>query len=184
MLDLKSNVVEITSEFRKDRLYKNSNGLRGSRVLPFVNVRETGRPRRLKILIAHHQPIMILGIAAVIERAGHGVAATCRRPSDLEAAFTVASPDLVVLAASFCERNEPFMRRLKLRDQLAATIVIGEEAPIEQIGDYMAEGVGGIVTAPAEGALLSCVRAVAGGRRWVDADFRDRWRQLQLRRSG
>lgn len=181
MLDTKSNIIEMTAVCRK-RYFSRSENVQKATVLPFADYRNAQQPRRRKVLIAHHQPIMIVGIRSVVEQAGHEVVMTCSRPSDLGMAFISALPDLLVLSASFCE--DQVLRMLKANDRFAATIVIGEEAPVDQIGDYMAEGVGGIITTSSDDALLSCVKAVVAGGRWFDADFRDRWLQLQLRRSG
>lgn len=151
---------------------------------PNYHAGHPGKPERPRVMIAHPYPIVVAGICSVIEQAGQEIVGTCAAGADLLATFFASAPDIVVLASALYDADGDFLRVLKGCDRMAAVVVIGDGVSADRVDAYLEEGVGGVLAGSSDDALAACVAAVAAGKRWIDADFRERCADLAVRQSG
>ena len=122
------------------------------------------------VLIADDHPIVLEGLAALLESAGYSIVARCANGLDVLDEFQHHRPDLLVLDVNMPGLSGiEIVRNLKEKGQQAIMVLLTASIATAEIINAMELGVDGIVlkdSAPRD--LLHCLASVRGGYRWID----------------
>ena len=125
-----------------------------------------------QLVIADDHPIVLDGLATLLESAGFGIAARCADGDAAWTAITTLKPDVAVLDIQMPKqtgldllravRAAPGHTRVVL---LTATL---DNARVVEAIDMEADGL--VLKETAAERIVQCVEAVAAGQQWIDND--------------
>ena len=132
----------------------------------------------MRVLIADDHPILLEGLAALLESAGHEVVARCTRAEEVPEALERSGPELLLLDIHMPgEGGLGLLRRLATLAQprAARVVLLTSDLTDEQAMEAISLGADGLVLkeSPPE-LLLECIREVTFGCRWVDRGIEHR----------
>jgi two-component system, NarL family, nitrate/nitrite response regulator NarL len=123
------------------------------------------------ILIADDHPIVLDGLAALFQAAGHSVIARCMSGIEVFEALQRVAPDVIILDLNMPAPNGiEIVRQLKGTAHPAKIVLLTSHLDDGQIVEAIRLGVDGIVlkeTPPQQ--LITCLDSVQAGRQWFDS---------------
>lgn len=135
-----------------------------------------------KVLLAEDDPLTLAGIQVLLDKTNFAVVATVGTGTAALDALGSARPDLLILDNSMPERTGlEVLRTLRGRGDNRPVILLTGGINDQASKEAMQLGVNGIVikaTAPRD--LLTCLEAVAAGRRWIDQEVMQRVMDLAM----
>lgn len=135
-----------------------------------------------KVLLAEDDPLTLAGIQVLLDKTNFAVVATVGTGTAALDALANARPDLLILDNSMPERTGlEVLRTLRGRGDNRPVILLTGGINDQASKEAMQLGVNGIVikgTAPRD--LLTCLEAVAAGRRWIDQEVMQRAMDLAM----
>ena len=129
-----------------------------------------------KILVAEDDPLTLAGISLLLNNSNFELVAAVETGAAALEALPAARPDMLVLDQNMPERTGlDVLRTLRNRGDQRPVILLTGNINDSASHEAMQLGVNGIVikaTAPRD--LLTCLEAVAQGRRWLDQEVMQR----------
>jgi two-component system, NarL family, nitrate/nitrite response regulator NarL len=130
----------------------------------------------MKVLVAEDDPLTLAGIEILLDKTNFEVAATVNTGAAALDALARTRPDMLILDNSMPDRTGLDVLRILRNRGDARPVVLLTGGITDQLSrEAMQLGVNGIViksTAPRD--LLTCLEAVAQGRRWLDQEVMQR----------
>ena len=124
----------------------------------------------IRVLLAEHQPLILLGMrAALAEAADVEVAAEARSGPEAIRLFTELNPDVTILGLRFpgsCSIDD--LDSYFVITPRARVVVLADHAGDAEITKALKKGVAGYICKDiAPGELVNAVRSVASGRKYI-----------------
>lgn len=130
----------------------------------------------MKVLVAEDDPLTLAGIEILLDKTNFEVAAAVNTGAAALDALARTRPDMLILDNSMPDRTGLDVLRILRNRGDARPVVLLTGGITDQLSrEAMQLGVNGIViksTAPRD--LLTCLEAVAQGRRWLDQEVMQR----------
>ena len=125
------------------------------------------------VLIADDHPIVLEGLAALLQGSAHSVVARCCNGTEVLEALHRDEPDILVLDLNMPAPNAlEIARTLKQRPQPARIVLLTSELADIEIVEAMRLGIAGIVLKEtAAQQLLTCLDTVGSGQQWFDPEI-------------
>jgi DNA-binding NarL/FixJ family response regulator len=132
-----------------------------------------GPPAPIRVLLADHQPLTLRGLQTVLEEEGIRVVERCTDGEAVLAAIERSRPDVAVIDATLADGDgTAVLRALRERGLASRVVLLAAAMDQKALVDAVRLGVDGIVRKDeATRALVSCVRNVHAGGRWVPDDL-------------
>lgn len=124
----------------------------------------------MKLLIADDHGIVLEGVEALLQAAGHTIVARCRTGKEVLAALARAQPDALLLDVQMPgPTGIDILRHIKSEGLQLPIILLSSSINGGQALEAMRLGVEGLILKEAASQdLLECLKAVQRGRQWID----------------
>ncbi len=138
-----------------------------------------------RVLIADDHPLLLSGIAQLLDRTAYEVVATVSEGSGVTEAINSHSPDIVILDVNMPGLNGLEITRLLVeREARPRIVLLTAELGDDELLDAMALKVEGILLKNGgERLLLDCLDRVSAGGRYLPQDLLNRATALQEERE-
>ncbi len=138
-----------------------------------------------RVLIADDHPLLLSGIAQLLDRTAYEVVATVSEGSGVTEAINSHSPDIVILDVNMPGLNGLEITRLLVeREARPHIVLLTAELGDDELLDAMALKVEGILLKNGgERLLLDCLDRVSAGGRYLPQDLLNRATALQQERE-
>jgi two-component system nitrate/nitrite response regulator NarP len=122
------------------------------------------------LVVADPRGVYLAGLEWVLRKAGHDVAAQCRRPVDVIPHVERHRPDIVIVGLNIADpRMAGLSSRLKACDSAPGVIFIVQPSGGLDIKEIQALDSDGLMfDGISHRCLVECVNAVAAGKKWID----------------
>lgn len=135
-----------------------------------------------RVLVAEDDPLTLAGIEALLSGTAYEVACKVTDGAAVLEALAGARPDLLILDLDMPKRSGiDVLRTLRERgDRRPIVLLTGRISEVVAFDAIQAGLNGLVIKARAPDVLLTCLDAVAQGRRWIDHDILQKVMDLNL----
>lgn len=139
-----------------------------------------------KVLLADDDPLTLAGIELLISGAGFEVVHAARDGLEALEAIPGKRPDVLVFDFDMPGRSGlDLLRTLRERGDKRPVVLLTGRIADQRVFEALQLGLNGLVIkASAPEHLLTCLNAVAQGRRWIDHDILQRTMELSFAPGG